>query len=45
MLEPEPDLETGYCSDQKVPAPTDSGSATLLAQTGTRGSYCLVLVT
>ena len=29
-VEPEPDLHTGSGSDQKVPAPTGSGSATLV---------------
>ena len=28
-MEPEPDLYTGSSSDQKVPAPAGSGSATL----------------
>ena len=32
-VEPKPDLYTGSGSDQKVPAPTGSGSATLLFTT------------
>ena len=32
-VEPEPDLYTGSGSDQKVPAPTGAGSATLISST------------
>ena len=41
-VELEPDLYTGSGSDQKVPAPTGSGSATLYTMTSCRENQSLV---
>ena len=43
MVKPEPDLCTGSSSDQKVPAPTGSGSATLPARSVTSRYYIQII--